>query len=83
MVTAAQNTLSWHTFFGCKAVKKRAEIRRCHARIATILVDLICRGFDQHDCIILFCAAQSSANDILVGAATGIDTFFFCSVSFV
>ena len=83
MVTAAQNTLSWHAFFGCQTVKKRAEIRRCHARVATVLVDLIRCGLDQHDCIVLLCAAQGGADHILVGTAAGVDAFFFCGVSFV
>ena len=83
MVAAAQDAVGGHTFFLCQAIQERPEIGGGHAGVAAVLVDLIGRGLHQDDGIVGFRAAQGGADDERIGAAAGVDAFFFCRGSFV
>ncbi len=48
MIATQNKALGIKAEAGCNVFDKAAEISRCHAGIAAILIDLIAGGFDQH-----------------------------------
>ena len=84
VISAQEDTVSRKSDLLRDAEDEIAEVCRLHSRVASILIDLICRCFDQYAGIVALCTFDGSFDHIAVGAAGRIDAdgfscFLFCN----